>query len=168
MSAPRSGLGAGGRLGLCWQSRDVRIQTSCHNIQIKHRSRQPPCEAEARRRPAEAEAGRQQPLPVPAKPPRWHGDADGGRLFESDDPPPPRPRVSSGGTARASSFQKKNKAKWQQGKRPERRNIPSNIPLETSDAANRCFLRGGEDARARGGTPDVPPGLRSVGNGSGG
>lgn len=28
----------------------MRIQTSCHNIQIKHRSRQPPCEAEARRR----------------------------------------------------------------------------------------------------------------------
>lgn len=109
MSAPRRGLGAGGRLGLCWQSRDVRIQTSCHNIQIKHRSRQPPCEAEARRRPAEAEAGRQQPLQVPAKPPRWHGDADGGRLFESDDPPRPRPGYPQEAPRGPAVFRKKTR-----------------------------------------------------------
>lgn len=32
--------------------------------------------------------GRPQPLPLLAKPPRWHGGGDGGRLFESDDPLP--------------------------------------------------------------------------------
>lgn len=149
----------------------MRIQTSCHNIQIKHRSRQPPCEAEARQRlvggqqkQKQGDSSRCQFLP------NLRGGTEtpmAGVYLRAMTPPPPS-RVSSGGTARPSSFQKKNKAKWQRGKRPERRNIPSNIPLETSHAANRRSFRGGEDARARGGTPDVPPGLRSVGNGSGG
>lgn len=136
MSAPRRG----GGLGLCWQSRDVRIQTSCHNIQIKHRSRQPPCEAEARRRPAEAEAGRQQPLPVPAKPPRWHGDDDGGRLFESDDPPPPRPRVSSGGTAPASSFQKKKQGQMAAGETSREKKHPVKYPAGDVRRCQSLFL----------------------------